>query len=77
MLFDIQGTEAGKNTAYLAANKMLYTVNLDTGNATEVGAITGTDNEVRDIAVLPGNVTQEDGRRLMTGNLPPSDLLFK
>lgn len=51
--FDIQGTEAGKNTAYLAANKMLYTVNLDTGNATEVGAITGTDKEVRDIAVLP------------------------
>ncbi len=51
--FDIQGTEGGKNTAYLAANKMLYTVNLETGKATEVGAITGVENEVRDIAVLP------------------------
>jgi len=51
--FDIQGMEGGKNTAYLAANKMLYTVNLETGKATEVGAITGVENEVRDIAVLP------------------------
>jgi hypothetical protein len=51
--FDIQGMEGGKNTAYLAANKMLYTVNLETGGATEVGAITGVQNELRDIAVLP------------------------
>jgi hypothetical protein len=51
--FDIQGEEGGKNTAYLAAGKMLYTVDLETGAATEVGAITGTDNEIRDIAVLP------------------------
>lgn len=51
--FDIQGMEGGENTAYLAANKMLYTVNLETGAAAAVGAITGTDNEVRDIAVLP------------------------
>jgi hypothetical protein len=51
--FDIQGEEGGKNTAYLAAGKMLYTVNLETGAATEVGAITGVDNEVRDIAILP------------------------
>ncbi len=51
--FDIQGMEGGKNTAYLAANKMLYTVNLETGKATEVGPITGVENEVRDIAVLP------------------------
>lgn len=51
--FDIQGEEGGKNTAYLAANKMLYTVNLETGAATEVGPITGVENEVRDIAILP------------------------
>lgn len=51
--FDIQGMEGGKNTAYLAANKMLYTVNLETGAATEVGAISGLDNELRDITVLP------------------------
>lgn len=51
--FDIQGMEGGKNTAYLAANKMLYTVNLETGAATEVGAIAGLDGDLRDIAVLP------------------------
>ena len=51
--FDIQGTEDGKNTAYLVANKTLYTVNLETGAATQVGAVTRIDNEVRDIAILP------------------------
>ena len=51
--FDIQGTADGKNTAYLAASKTLYTVNLETGAATVVGPITGLDNEIRDIAVLP------------------------
>lgn len=51
--FDIQGMEGGKNTAYLAASKMLYTVNLETGAATEVGAISGLDGDLRDIAVLP------------------------
>ncbi|KVK53951.1 hypothetical protein BCY90_18885 [Agrobacterium deltaense] len=51
--FDIQGMADGKNVAYLAASKTLYTVNLATGAATEVGPITGLDNEVRDIAVLP------------------------
>ncbi|CDZ26540.1 DUF4394 domain-containing protein [Neorhizobium galegae] len=51
--FDIQGEDSGKNTAYLAAGKMLYTVNLESGTATEVGPISGLDNEVRDIAILP------------------------
>ncbi len=51
--FDIQGMDSGQNTAYLVASKTLYTVNLETGAATEVGAITDLDNEVRDIAVLP------------------------
>ncbi|WP_421578363.1 DUF4394 domain-containing protein [Shinella sp. M31] len=51
--FDIQGEEGGKNTAYLVASKVLYTVNLETGAATEIGAINGLENEVRDIAVLP------------------------
>jgi hypothetical protein len=50
--FDIQGTEGGKNTAYLAASKMLYTVNLETGATTEVGTITGLDGELRDIVIL-------------------------
>ncbi|CZT36951.1 DUF4394 domain-containing protein [Rhizobium sp. 9140] len=51
--FDIQGMESGGNAAYLAAGKTLYTVNLETGAATEVGAITGLDNDLRDIAILP------------------------
>ncbi|MCG5240498.1 DUF4394 domain-containing protein [Azospirillum doebereinerae] len=51
--FDIQATEDGKNTAFLAAGKTLYTVNLETGAATEVGTIAGLQGEVRDIAILP------------------------
>ncbi|NHT75567.1 uncharacterized protein DUF4394 [Rhizobium sp. PP-F2F-G38] len=51
--FDIQGMKNGGNAAYLAAGKTLYTVNLETGAATEVGAITGLDNDLRDIAILP------------------------
>ncbi|WP_075289823.1 DUF4394 domain-containing protein [Rhizobium arenae] len=51
--FDIQGMESGQNTAYLAAGKTLYTVNLETGAATEIGAITDLDTDLRDIAVLP------------------------
>ncbi|MGE6784508.1 DUF4394 domain-containing protein [Ensifer adhaerens] len=51
--FDIQGMEGGKNSAYLVANKVLYTVNLETGAATEIGAISGLETDVRDIAILP------------------------
>ncbi|SIR14852.1 protein of unknown function [Rhizobium sp. RU20A] len=51
--FDIQGMEGGQNAAYLVANKTLYTVNLETGAATEVAPVTGLDADVRDIAVLP------------------------
>jgi hypothetical protein len=51
--FDIQGMDDGKNVAYLVASKTLYTVSLKTGAATEIGTISGLDNEVRDIAVLP------------------------
>jgi hypothetical protein len=51
--FDIQATEDGKNTAFLVAAKKLYTVSLETGVATEVGSITGTDSDLRDITILP------------------------
>jgi len=51
--FDIQGTDGGQNTAYLVASKILYTVDLATGAATEVGAVEGLTGEVRDIAILP------------------------
>lgn len=51
--FDIRGEEGGKNTAYLAAGEVLYTVNLETGAATEVGPITGAGGSLRDITILP------------------------
>lgn len=51
--FDIQGMEGGENAAYLVAGKTLYTINLETGAATEAGAVTGLDGDVRDIAILP------------------------
>jgi Domain of unknown function (DUF4394) len=51
--FDIHGEDGGKNTAYLAAGNSLYTVNLETGAATEVGTITGADKGLRDMTVLP------------------------
>ncbi len=51
--FDIHGEEGGKNTAYLAAGKRLYSINLETGAATEIGTITGTEGDLRDITVLP------------------------
>lgn len=52
--FDIQTTPDGANTAWLAADKTLYTVNLETGAATKVGDISGVEKELRDITVLPG-----------------------
>jgi hypothetical protein len=51
--FDIQAMADGQNTGYLAANKTLYTIDMETGKATEIGAINGAANEVRDITVLP------------------------
>ncbi|CAO3437292.1 DUF4394 domain-containing protein [Azospirillum doebereinerae] len=51
--FDIQATEDGKNTAFLATGKTLYTVNLETGAATEIGMIAGLQGEVRDMTILP------------------------
>lgn len=51
--FDIQTTADGTNTAWLVADRKLYTVDLATGAATEVGAISGVDGDIRSIAVLP------------------------
>ena len=51
--FDIQTTEDGTNTAWLANGTKLYTVNLETGAATAAGEITGSPGALRDIAVLP------------------------
>jgi len=50
--FDIATTEDLTNTAYLSIDNMLYTVNLETGAATSVGAIEGVDGMLSDIAIL-------------------------
>ena len=51
--FDIQTTQDGANTAWLATGTTLYTVNLETGAATEAGEISGLEWDLRDLTVLP------------------------
>jgi hypothetical protein len=50
--FDISSTEDLTNTAYLVAGSTLYTVDLESGAATEVGEIDGVDGAISDIAIL-------------------------
>ena len=50
--FDISATEDLTNTAYLVIDNVLHTVDLETGAATEAGAIEGVDGMLSDIAVL-------------------------
>ena len=50
---DIQTNAQGRNTAWLAADDMLYTVDLETGKATGVGVIGGLPGALTDIAVMP------------------------
>ncbi|NUB44193.1 DUF4394 domain-containing protein [Fertoebacter nigrum] len=51
--FDVATTADGTNTAWLAAMGGLHTVDLETGAVTGTWAITGTDQPIRDITVLP------------------------
>ena len=51
--FDIQTTESMENMAWLVNGAMLYSVDLETGKATEAGKIEGVDGMIRDIAILP------------------------
>ncbi len=51
--FDVQTTADGTNTAWLVAAGGLYKVDIATGAATKAADITGTDQPIRDIAVLP------------------------
>lgn len=48
--FDIQTTEGGENTAWLASGGALYKVNIETGAAENAGE--GLDQELRDLAIL-------------------------
>jgi hypothetical protein len=50
--YDIAATEALENTAYLVVDNVLHTVDLESGAATEVGAIEGVDGMISDIAIL-------------------------
>jgi len=50
-VMDIDNEAEGKNTAYLIAGGALYTIDLATGKATQVGAIKGMDGKLVDIAV--------------------------
>lgn len=51
--FDIATDAAGTNTAWLAANGGLHVVDLATGAVTGSWTITGTDQPVRDLTILP------------------------
>lgn len=51
--FDIQTTEDGTNTAWMVAGGTIYTVDLATGAATEVGMLEGVEGDLTDIAVMP------------------------
>ena len=51
--FDVATTADGTNTAWLAANGGLHTVDLATGALTGSWAITGTDDVLRDLTILP------------------------
>ncbi len=50
---DVQTTQDMTNTAWLVNGNTLYSVNLETGTATQVGTIEGVDGAIRDIAILP------------------------
>ncbi|GLS85311.1 hypothetical protein GCM10010873_02840 [Cypionkella aquatica] len=51
--FDIQTAADGTNTAWLIAASTLYTVNLETGAATEVGKLEGIEGDLTDFTVMP------------------------
>ncbi len=51
--FDISTSADGTNTAWLAANGDLHTVDLATGAVLESWTLTGTDQPIRDLTILP------------------------
>ena len=50
-VMDIDNEAEGKNTAYLIAGGTLYTIDLATGKAMQVGAVKGMNGKLVDIAV--------------------------
>lgn len=51
--FDVATTADGTNTAWLAASGGLHTVDLATGAVTGSWMLTGTDQPIRDLTILP------------------------
>ena len=51
--FDVATTADGTNTAWLAANGGLHTVDLATGALTGSWMLTGADEPIRDLTILP------------------------
>lgn len=51
--FDVATKADGTNTAWLAANGGLHTVDLATGALTGSWMVTGTDQAIRDLTILP------------------------
>ena len=50
-VMDIDNEAEGKNTAWLIAGNTLYTIDLATGKATQVGALKSMSGKLVDIAV--------------------------
>lgn len=50
-VMDIDNEAEGKNTAYLIAGGTLYTIDLATGKATQLGTIKGMNGKLLDVAV--------------------------
>lgn len=51
--FDVATSADGTNTAWLAANGGIHTVDLETGALTGSWMVTGTDQPIRDLTILP------------------------
>jgi DNA-binding beta-propeller fold protein YncE len=51
--FDVATSADGTNTAWLAANGGLHTVDLETGALTGSWMLTGADQPIRDLTILP------------------------
>lgn len=51
--FDIAASEEGKNAGWIIANGALYMIDLETGKATQSGALAGVSGSITDMAILP------------------------
>ena len=51
--FDVHTSAEGKNTAWLVADNVLHTVDLETGKAMKTAEVTGTKGMIRDITFMP------------------------